>query len=186
MAGRAPAGWAAQAERCASSVPACFRDDPSVVHVFLNGARTFWGVEKLKPETLKWGETGETVVNACVERLPPRLSDDDVGVTQEQWDRRAPPRRSPAARFPPVAARLPAGGVRAGPMHSWPRACAVRGGAGAHLGPQLCTHARSAHAVARSAPGTPAPQALLCFAARRLTRARTLLPQLHRGPERHV
>ena len=110
MAGRAPAGWAAQAERCASSVPACFRDDPAVVHVFLNGARTFWGVEKLKPETLKWGETGETQVNACVERLPPRLTDDDVGITQEQWDRRAPPRRLLAARLPPAARCAPAVG----------------------------------------------------------------------------
>lgn len=85
---RAPnegAEWVKNAEHAACAVPDCFRDDPSVVHVFLNGGRTFFGVERMKPAQFSYGFGEVARVNACVERMPPRLGDADVGITSEQW-----------------------------------------------------------------------------------------------------
>jgi hypothetical protein len=81
----AGAAWVSQAERCASAVPECFREDPSAINIYLNGGRTFWGVEKMRKAVFTYGDGGEAVVNACTERMPPRLSDEDVGVQPAAW-----------------------------------------------------------------------------------------------------
>ncbi len=85
MATRA-AGWVAGADHAATACPECFQDDPSVVRIFMNGARTFGGVEPMRMATLPWGAAGsEAKVNEWVGRLPPRLSDEDVAIAPEQW-----------------------------------------------------------------------------------------------------
>ena len=91
-----PPGWlekqavAKQAEHCARATPECFEDDPGVIRIFLNGKRTFGGVEKLHPATLVWGDKVQQPINACVDAIPPRLTDEDIGITQEQWAGCAP------------------------------------------------------------------------------------------------
>ena len=101
-----PASWLAkQAEHCARATPECFEDDPGVIRIFLNGKRTvFGGVEKLRPEVLVWGNNVQQPVNDCLDTVPPRLTDADVGVTQEQWARCA--RRSAVLRRAVRAAAL--------------------------------------------------------------------------------
>jgi hypothetical protein len=118
----AGAPWVAQAERCASAVPECFRDDPCAINIYLNGGRTFWGVEKMRKATFTYGEAGAAEVNACTERMPPRLSDEDVGVTPEQWEKCAALRACVAAS--PAVARMHVGLLRV--LHAC--ACCAHGG----------------------------------------------------------
>ena len=79
-----PAGWVAQAEHAATCVPDCFRADPCAVQVFLNGGRTFWGVEGMKAASFPYGQGGVAEMNACVAEMPPRLGDPDVGITPQR------------------------------------------------------------------------------------------------------
>ena len=78
----------AQAEHCARATPECFEEDPSVIRIFMNGSRSFTGVKKLSKATLTWGYNVAQTVNQCVEVIPPRLTDPDIGITPEQWARR--------------------------------------------------------------------------------------------------
>ena len=82
-----PSQWVAQAEHCARATPECFEEDPSTIRVFMNGSRSFAGTVRLSKATLTWGDNVKQPVNACVETIPPRLTDPDIGMTQEQWAR---------------------------------------------------------------------------------------------------
>ena len=84
-----PTNWlVSQAEHCARATPECFEENPSAIHIFMNGSRSFSGVTKLSKATLTWGDNVQQPVNACVETIPPRLTDEDIGITPEQWARR--------------------------------------------------------------------------------------------------
>jgi hypothetical protein len=94
-----PTNWlVSNAEHCARATPECFEDNPSAIYVFMNGSRSFGGCVKLSPATLTWGDGVQQPVNACVDAIPPRLTDEDIGITQEQWARRAARHPSGSAR----------------------------------------------------------------------------------------
>ena len=93
-----PTNWLVSNAGCARATPECFEDDPSAIYVFMNGSRSFGGCVKLSPATLTWGDGVQQPVNACVDAIPPRLTDEDIGITQEQWARRAGRHPSGSAR----------------------------------------------------------------------------------------
>lgn len=81
---RPGAVWAAPA--AATHVPSCFAFDESTVTIFLNGGRNIMGVVPPHEEELPYGTGGVVTVNRNLDVVPPRLTHDDVEVTQEQWE----------------------------------------------------------------------------------------------------